>query len=40
MLSNVDLEMEFWAETVNLERYLVNWSPHQALDGKNPKEIL
>lgn len=39
MLSNVSLEKVFSVEATNLKSYLVNWSPHQALDGKVPEMI-
>lgn len=38
--SKVSLEKEFWAEVLNLASYLVNQSPHRALDGKVLEEIL
>ncbi|KAG8483031.1 hypothetical protein CXB51_021957 [Gossypium anomalum] len=36
MFFNTGLGNEFWEEDVNLASYLINWSLHQALDGKIP----
>ena len=39
MLSQAKLEKEFWLEAVSTACYLINRSPHTALDFKCPQEV-
>jgi len=39
MLSNAELDKEFWAEAVTYAQHLVNHLSSSAIDGKTPLEV-